>query len=71
MKYKLYRSKEIIKAIQWFKLGDHPAVHNIPEKYKEFIPIKKGAKGLINISNDKIEFVTSGDFIRRRGNDIY
>ena len=51
-----------IEACQWFKIGDHPEVSEIPDKLKDFIPVKEGATGYI----DTLEgghFVTSGDWI--------
>ena len=47
-----YRKKETFKCTQWFKVGDHPAIKKIPKYYKNFIPVKNGAMGLLDDESD-------------------
>lgn len=61
---KKYRRKEIVEAVQWFKIGDHPDVVDIPEKYKNYVPVILGATGFLYSKNrDSGYFVNSGDWI--------
>ena len=58
-----YTKKPIpIEAVQWFKLGDHPCVTEIPVNRKDFIPSINGATGYIKTLEGG-HFVTSGDYI--------
>lgn len=59
---KFRKKPVVIEAVQWFKLGDHPKVVDIPDNLKDFIPVREGATGYI----DTLEgghFVTAGDWI--------
>jgi len=58
------RSKEIIDVVQWFKLGDHPCVVDVPDNLKRYIPYKEGARGaLIDEFYNLTHFVYPGDYI--------
>lgn len=62
------RRKEIVDVIRWYKLGDHPNVIKIPDKYKYYIPVIAGATGLLKLNgNDQTKyneyFIYSGDYI--------
>ena len=62
MKFKR-RSIEV-EAVQWFKMGDHPQVVPIDPKYKDFNPVREGAKGLLitEVKEDS-RFIFPGDWI--------
>lgn len=58
-----YRRKEIIKAMKWFKSGDHPEVKEITSSLKNCIPVQEGAEGYIEQLYNSIRFVFPGDYV--------
>ena len=79
-KIKKYTERpEILEGCQWFKMGDHLAVHNINiivpvKELDEPCPLCKKASrehGFVeNIMNEK-EIVCPGDYIMRTGEGFY
>jgi len=61
---KYIKKPVVIEAVQWFEMGDHPEVIEIPEKYKDFNPVIEGATGYIETLEGG-HFVTTGDWIIR------
>lgn len=63
--------KRDFDAVQFNKSGDHPLVVEIPEKYMDFIPVYKGAIGLLKdhenpdetICLNNATFIFKGDWI--------
>ena len=60
------RRKEIFDATQWFKVGDHSMVEEIPPGLKHYIPAINGAKGFFSLPSNGPRlgtFVFEGDYI--------
>ena len=59
------RRKEILDAVQWFKLGDHPKVIKIPKQYNNYNPVLDGATGFIDgfTTGASGIFIFPGDYI--------
>ena len=58
-----YRNKETIKAVKWFKHGDHPSVKEIDGPFADYYPVQMGAKGYIEQNCDFFRFIFPGDYI--------
>lgn len=68
---KKYRKKEIVEAVQWFKIGDHPDVIEMPERYVYYIPVLEGATGFLKIGLSGY-FMFPGDYIvKDQYGDVY
>jgi len=52
------RKKERFGFVQWFKMGDHPDVTEIPEHLESYIPVISTVQGYIDGY-----FVSPGDYI--------
>lgn len=60
---KTYKNKGTVKAVRWFKHGDHPAVKPFDKSPGDYIPFKKDSAGCIEVEYDSVLFVFPGDYI--------
>lgn len=69
---KRYRKKEVVEAVQWFKMGDHSDVIEIPEKFNHYYPVRQGAIAFLPNNQDGGRFVFVGDYIIKDSyGDVY
>ena len=60
---KTYKNKGTVKAVRWFKHGDHPAVKPLDKSSDDRILAEEGVAGYVEQECDCIRFVFPGDYI--------